>query len=109
MFMLHEDSLPRSVALSVLGGEGRLSIMTGCKVMFTTNENVLMLNGIKKARNKCTDIIITYIPGDDLFKVEFMKYNPKEYRHGIISKHNDVYIDQLKQLIEQETGLYLSL
>lgn len=89
----------------VLGGAGRIRLMTGCNVYSMPEDKGLLLKGLK--RSKFQSVVITYNAGADLFNITFIKV-----RAGVIKDEQlvaDVYVDQLKSTIESYTGLYLSL
>lgn len=60
---------------------------------------------LKKAA-KCTHVRVTLMPSDT-YKVEFLKV--AKYDVTTVSEFDDVYCDMLKELVEEKTGLYLSL
>lgn len=94
--------------LQQLGGS-RFTTMTGAK-SYTAIEKGLMFqlptgfakNGINKVR--------IYLGPRDTYRVEFWKLGPSpRYATKIISSHDDIYVDALRELFESQTGLYLTL
>jgi hypothetical protein len=103
------SSAPLAVAntiLAQLGGSGRLVQMIGAK-HFVGSANALTFQFAGRgARNQSNCIRITLDPWDT-YTVEFLscrgvKVTPK-------GTFTDIYADGLRELIEHETGLYLSL
>lgn len=88
----------------ILGGAGSIRMMTGCKVYALDNDEGLVLADLPN--NKYNFVTIKYNIGTDLFDVNFKK----SVRFKITNSKdmNDIYIDQLKHLVESETGLYLT-
>ena len=92
----------------VLGGPGQIRMMTGCKVYGIKEENGsggLTLADLPNSKYQFVEI--KYMPGPDLFSVKFTRIR----KFKIIEEKllTDLYVDQLKSLIESETGLYLTL
>lgn len=92
------------VVLQQLGGAGRLAAMVGAKITYDNkNQNV----GIRfKGSTKANYVRIT-LNGKDLYDMEFLKIRGTSFK--TVQTYNDVYGDQLKELFEKFTGLYLSL
>jgi hypothetical protein len=93
-----------STIIAQLGGQGRLSAMTGAN-SFVAIEKGLQFKIGKNAKNVNTVRII--LTEQDLYNVEFgaargMKYTVKYSTQG-------AYVDMLKPLFEAATGLYLTL
>jgi hypothetical protein len=88
-----------------LGGYGRLTAMFGA-TSFLLSGDVLYFRFKAKAKNGSNTIQVTLEPSDT-YTVEFFSVRAgKRAYKGVFT---DVYADQLKGLIERETGLYLSL
>lgn len=87
--------------LQQLGGR-RFVAMTGCK-NFLGSENSLTFS-LPKIYNGINKVRITLMP-NDLYKMEFMKFNRKTLDIVVVSEHNDVYWDQLQDIFTNETGL----
>lgn len=93
--------------VSQLGGSGRLKVMIGAKnfTCYQTEEGNPYLSFRFGACRKWNTVRIELTPSD-LYRVTF-------YRIGKAVKESDpidnIYAEQLKDVIENETGLYLSL
>lgn len=97
--------------LAQLGGTGRLSAMIGAHSFaagdFGTNKFGASFKFKARSKNAWKAVKIIH-NGLDLYDVSFLKMNNKTFE--IVSKTVDnVYCDQLKEIIENETGLCLSL
>ncbi len=106
--------------LTQMGGAGKLKLMTGAKNFIALDSGVSFEFPTVHRRNY---IKVTLEP-DDTYTVEFGR--KKRITPGLmgamdpekpismedfytkISEHTDIYFDQLKELFEKETGLYLS-
>jgi len=92
-----------STIIAQLGGQGRLSAMTGAK-SFVAIEKGLQFKIGKNAKNVNTVRIV--LTDADTYDVEFgaargMKYTVKDSTQG-------AYADMLKPLFEAATGMYLT-
>lgn len=89
----------------ILGGRDKLHMMIDlCGTSYSKNSAVFMFRA--KAKKKINLVEITYNVGSDSFKIKFMNYSNLNYT--IIEIYDEVYVDQLKYLFEETTGLYLS-
>lgn len=93
------------IIINQLGGSGRLSAMVGARDFLSIDDG-LRFKFTAKAKNKANHVQIT-LNGNDLYDVKFMNYRSFEFKD--VSEHNDVFCGDLVKLIENETGLYLSL
>lgn len=87
-------------------GANRFVAMTGAK-NFVGGEDYLMFS-IPRNMSPYNKVKITYIPGRDLYNVDFMKVT----RAGGVAKgepYNDVYAEQLRELFTSVTGMETSL
>jgi hypothetical protein len=109
--------LGKQIAKTILlqmGGAGKIKMMTGAKNFMALPSGVSFDFPNKGGPNH---VKITLEP-DDTYTVEFgRKAGMKALMSGNlkaddfykqISKHTDIYFDQLKELFEGQTGLYLS-
>lgn len=80
-------------ALYWMGTQRLTAIKNGLGIRF---------NGSRKSNY--IEIILTPM---DMYAVKFFKVT--YYDERLVSEHHDIYCDQLKELIENKTGLYLSL
>ncbi len=69
----------------------------------------LVAPSLKRAAN-CSHVRVTLEPSDT-YKVEFLKVTGTYYERkcSTVYETEDIYCDMLKGLVEQKTGLYLSL
>lgn len=87
-------------------GANRFVAMTGAKNL-VGGENYLMFS-IPRNMSPYNKVKITYLPGRDLYDVDFMKVT----RAGGVAKaepYNDVYAEQLRELFRNVTGMETSL
>lgn len=91
-----------STIINQLGGMGKLNAMTGAYNF------VAVENGVSfKIKNRSANYIKIVLNGKDLYDVEIGRISGTNYK--IIKKQEDVYVEDLKKLIEDSTGMYLSL
>lgn len=91
--------------LSQLGGN-KFIAMTGSKD-FVGSENNLTFK-LARVINGVSHVSIT-LDVNDLYRVEFRKWNARRLDMTIVAVHSDVYADMLRPLFENETGLITSL
>ena len=91
--------------LSQLGGN-RFIAMTGCK-NFVGSADTLTFK-LARVINGVSHVAIT-LDVNDLYRVEFRKWNARRLDMTIVAVHSDVYADQLRTIFENETGLLTSL
>jgi ribosomal protein L5 len=110
------------ITLQQLSGSiNRLAIMTGAKAFIESKKEKWISFKIGKNSKKINFVKIT-LNGKDLYDMEFgrtfRKVDPQYKEMGIkvmryyykaIKTHNDVYADQMREIFEKTTGLYLSL
>lgn len=89
-----------------LGGTGKLKAMIGATSFSYDEQGTLtfMFKMFAKA-----NLIRLVLDSSDTYTMKFEKYNR---RTGKIASHKEfegLYFDQLKEVFERETGLYLSL
>jgi hypothetical protein len=58
---------------------------------------------------KKSNVLKVEVTPADLYKVTFYKYNRRTYETNTVKEIDGLYNDQLKEAIENYTGLYLSL
>lgn len=58
---------------------------------------------------KKANIIKIELNGMDLYDITFYKYNRKTYDCPLVKEFNNIYAEDMKKIIEEYTGLYLSL
>lgn len=88
-----------------LGGTGRLSMMIGAKnfAFGTEQRGSLTFKIMRGAKNKASWIKII-LNGNDLYDIEYFTASGKKIEGG-----KDVYAEDLRNTLEQDTGLYMSL
>lgn len=88
--------------LAQFGGREFL-LVTGSKNLVAT-ENGLHF---KVGRNgkKVTHVRVT-LDDNDTYTVEFCKWNGRKLEMNVISKHEGIYCDMLKDLFYDNTGMY---
>lgn len=106
------------IILKQLGGMNRLSMMIGAKDFFSDGKNneTLSFNLKRGAANKISNVCIT-LNSMDTYDVSFNKVvRKKDKQLGImipskveVSKVEGCYVDMLKNTLEQNLELYLSL
>lgn len=92
--------------LNVIGSTSRLTVMIGAKD-FVAIDNGLQF-GLKRASKGINKIIIK-LNGLDLYDIELGNYSSRKFEYKTKEIINNVYCDQLKEILESETGLYFSL
>lgn len=103
---LNEDSERNEemakIIIQQLGGFGKLRAMTGA-YNFVAQENGVSF----KIKNPKANYIKVILNGKDLYDVEIGRIRGADYK--VLVDEKDVYVENLKQLIEKSTGMYLSL
>jgi len=77
------------------------------KAYGVNEENQTYLSFKIRGSKKVSHIRITYLEGIDLYKTEFLKCRKDTIK--TVSEFSEIYCDQLREIIEKETGLYTSL
>ena len=95
-----------TVAKTILNqmGGGRLAIMTGAH-SFVGGDNFLQFS-LKGARDGINKVRIELTPMD-MYSVSFYRIHGTAVTE--VSKHEDVYAEDLQSIFEQATGLYTTL
>lgn len=89
-----------------LGGFKKLRAMIGVENIVTFNKGLTM-SFKAKAKDGINCIGITYMDSSDTFQVRFNRYRNHELK--CLETMDFIYTEDMKQIIEQRTGLYLSL
>ena len=84
-----------------LGGANRLKMFTGAKQFFALKNGVVF----KIGNRKINYVKITLNP-NDLYDVYFAKTRGMKMTN--VKEYQDIYFDQLKNVFEEATGMYLS-
>ena len=103
---------PADIILQQLGGARRLAIMIGAKDFFSDDNGATLI--FRFAMCETSNRIRIKLNGLDLYDVKFEKVgrlNRKTFNIpvSVAAEFENVYAEDLKGLIERETGLYLSM
>ena len=98
------DRVARTI-LQQLGGMGKLKAMIGA-TNFVYDENSLKFK-LKSCRK--ANIIQITLNALDTYDIKFFKYNSRSCECKEVKQFNDYYADMVRGIIEEFTGLYLSL
>lgn len=105
---MNSDMQIAQTIIAQLGGQ-RFSAMTGARNMIATASGLRF--GLPRAHGYCRDGInmvqITLDTASDLYSVRFLKARKLEV--DVVSEHDGIYGDQLRQLFTRATGLETSL
>ena len=106
MTITTEDAkMQAQTIISQLGGSRRLSMMIGASLFAFDEKGVhFSFKGFRPA-NKC----IISITSMDTYDLVFMKYSPSKGTCTETKKYDGIYCDQLIELFEGYTKLYLSM
>ena len=94
------------IILKQMGGTGRIQMMTGAKSFVYDFESV-QFKFLNRKRSKPNSCKVTYDSGQDFYTVNFDRVD--RYNIKALNVFHGIYADQLVNLFETETGLYLSL
>jgi len=108
---------PANIILDQLGGRNRLKAMLGAKNFFSNDDGYSLVFQIGRgAKNNIKNIKITLDPLDTYTVVFTAVSKKKDIELKIfiplikeVSVYSGIYCNMLKDLIENETGFYLSL
>lgn len=84
-----------------LGGRQAMFMISG-KASTSNDDLFIRFKGSRKS-----NVVKIHLNGKDLYDVTFSKMIKYELKE--VSKYNDVYAEDLMNLFEKETGLYLTL
>jgi len=85
-------------------GDRKFIVMTGAKNLIGSHNSF----SCKIGRNsKAISHVKITLNSKDLYDIEFIRI--RKYEAKIINSYNDIYCDQLKDIFEENTGLYLTL
>lgn len=108
MSLLHAPPVQHEVAetiLSQIGGPGRWVRFVGAKQILTRPDGVTIKYTAKGRAGNC--FRITYNHGDDLYTLEFLAIRGLKVK--TVETVTGVYAEQLLDIFEGRTGLYLTL
>lgn len=107
------EASPADIIARQLGGVGKLRMFLGSKRIYSANDGKTLLFDYKpqypsKQGNICE---ITYNRGTDLYDIAFMHIGTARsgFKKTVIKQFDGIYADQLMDLFEGVTGLYLTL
>ena len=103
------------IMIKQLGGLSKLKAMLGIDQIFRNDDEKSIAFTFKGCRK--INSFAMKLNEKDLYDLEFTKTsNKKDPELGfsmphfeIIAEYKDIYVDQLRSIFEEETGLYLSL
>lgn len=92
--------------LSQLGGSGRLTAMIGADGFGAADDDATLVFRFKGSRKGGNVVHIT-LDATDTYSVTFFKCSG--YSYNRVGAYDGVHADQLRNVFETHTGLYLSL
>lgn len=101
------NQLIAQTILQQLGGTGRLSTMTGANNFVSTDSGVAFKMVGKHPTNGGVSHIRISLTSMDLYDVEYLRIRAGKITE--VAKSEGLYVDRLKNDIEQNTQKYLSL
>lgn len=99
------DSSVAKIIVNQLGGN-TFRLLTGAKDFVTGKDRVTFKIG--KNPKKITHVRIT-LGGNDLYTVQFMKWNGRKAEMNVVKELKSVYNDMLQDVFEENTGLYVTM
>ncbi|MFK5893602.1 MAG: hypothetical protein QM504_10310 [Pseudomonadota bacterium] len=108
---------PADIILQQMGGRGRLCSMLGAKDFYSDNDGkTLVFKFTARAKNGINYIRIT-VNKMDTYDVEFVKVGRKKDKElgffmpvrTVVSNFKGLYVDNLHDIFESETGLDLTI
>ena len=94
-----------TVIRNQLGGAGKLKAMIGAHTWVADSSSLMFSFKGSRKMNKCR----VTLDADDTYTVELFKFSPTKLTCDLKAVSRGVYCDQLIPVIEQHTGLYLSM
>jgi len=91
--------------LEQMGGQRRLTTMLGAK-NFIALPNGVSFRWPNRQRSK-GNMVKVILRGDDTYDMQFL--NAAKYDAKVVKEHKGIYVDQLVDLFEKQTGWYLRL
>ena len=87
-----------------LGGAGLLRLMLGTRQLIFNDHGIRFdIHGCSKINR----VQIDYDAGMDLYKMKFFHVSGRKASLNLIAEYDEVYADQLCDMIKSETGLFL--
>lgn len=106
MMMNNDNMQIATTILEQLGGR-KAQVMIGMRDMVASPDGLSFGWKVRGARNRATKCVVTLTP-DDFYTVRFYRASRPANVH-LVSEHEGLFWDQLVELFEGETGLYLRL
>lgn len=94
--------------LSQLGGN-RFIAMTGAKNLINCGDALQFNLPRGFAKNKANKVRVTYEKSADLYSVVFYKWNARKLELNEVSNASGCDVEQMREVMERETGLALAL
>lgn len=88
-----------------MGGAGRIAAMLGTKAFMVIDNGLQFDFKGSRTVNRCRVVLMP----DDTYKMEFLQFRRSSLTCPSICEFSDVYCDQLVEIFESTTGLFLSL
>lgn len=95
-----------NTTLEQLGGANKLKAMVGA-TNFSYDSKGTLTFSFKSCRK--ANIVSISLSPMDLYDIEFSKMNTRSYECKTVKTFEGVYAENLKSVIEEFTGLYLSI
>lgn len=98
-----------SVIINQIGGFSRVAAMLGVKQFVAIDNGVsFKIGGGAKGKINYIKIVLN---GLDLYDLTFNRISVRkgEFDNKEVAVFTDIYCDQLKEIIEETTGMYLSI
>lgn len=94
--------------VSQLGGN-KFFVMTGSKPQYkdTRTSNPLIAFKLKRNQSKANYMKLSYISGQDLYKMEFVQMTAK--KNETVEVYEGLFGDQLQEFFTSTTGMYTRL
>lgn len=93
--------------INQIGGKQTFFMVDAKNITYDNKTNKLMFKFMRSGKTKANWVKIMYLPGKDLYSVQFLKVFKTEVKE--VTNFQDVYGDQLRGLFESTTGLRTSL
>jgi hypothetical protein len=100
----YNEKVAKEIARQI--GGGMFVAMTGATFIVPANYYGVLIRF--KGCRKCQWLHIRY-NSNDLYDLKFTRINNKTGEEIVHAQFSDIYCDQLQELFEQTTGLYVSL
>lgn len=105
--MTNTTKIPAAIILSQLGGARRLTAMIGAKDFLSDDDGKSLVFKFKGSRH-ANYVKITLTPAD-LYAVDFKRIKRGGIEAVDVGSFDGISADQLRELFEMTTGLYLSI